>query len=288
MIESLTLTNVLSGHSFNFNDDNCPLQVWTMDVDLRSDDRERPLEHGLYPSYTYYGRRVFHGEGQLLDDTPTGYMQRRLALQSALMLPPRAGIREPFQLDMRYAGIQPSLRSMCTLDSYPELPMAVPNWSLTDFLISLKSFDPIIYSAQTLLTTAQTPAIIPGVAFPLTFPIAFFGTTGSTVLSTNSGNITTYPTATIYGPVTNPRLYNVTKDQILRFDGLILNTGDSVTIDFKNRVAISSSGGNLYGSITNDSVFWTLDPGDTQWTFTADAAASPSHTDMTWNDAYML
>jgi hypothetical protein len=288
MIETLTVTNVLSGRSFTFNDDNCPLNQWTMDIDLRSEDRERPMEHGLYPSYTYYGRRIYHGEGALLDDTPTGYMQRRLALQSALILPPRAGIREPFQLDMRYAGIVPSLRAMCTLDSAPELPMAVPNWSLTEFFISFKAFDPIIYSAQTLSTTANTPVITAGVAFPLTFPIAFFGTSGSAVLSTNNGNILTYPTVTIYGPITNPRLFNVAKNEIMRFDGLILNAGDAVTVDFKDRVALSSAGGNAYGSITNDSTFWTLDPGDNQWTFTADAAASPSRAVMTWNDAYML
>ena len=288
MIETLTLTNLVNSNSFVFNDDNCPLNQWTMDVDLRSEDRERPLEHGLYPSYTYYGRRIFHGEGALLDDTPTGYMTRRLQLQSALILPPRSGFREPFQLDMRYAGIVPTLRSYCTLDAYPELPMATPNWSLTEFFISLKSFDPVMYDATTYSTTAPTPAIVPGVSFPLTFPILFFGTTAATVLSHNSGNILTYPTVTIYGPVTNPRIYNIAKDEIVRLDGLILNNGDAVTVDFKDRTAISSAGGNTYATITNDSTFWTLDPGDNQWTFTADAAASPSRAVMTWNDAYML
>lgn len=288
MIETITVTNVVNGNSFPFNDDNCPLNLWTMDVDLRSEDRERPQEHGLYESYTYYGRRIFHGEGALLDNNPTAYMQRRLALHSALLLPPRNGVRAPLRLDVRMAGIQPTLRSYCTLDGYPELPMAVPNWSLTDFLISLKSFDPIMYDAQTLSTTAGTPSQTSGVAFPLLFPVQFFGSSGSTQLSHNSGNIPTYPTATIYGPVTNPRLYNIAKDQILRFDGLILNNGDAVTVNFKDRVALSSAGGNVYGVITDDSTFWTLEPGDTQWTFTADAAASPSKAVLTWNDAYML
>lgn len=288
MIETITLTNLVNSQSFVFNDDNCPLNMWTMDVDLRQEDRERPLEHGLYPSYTYYGKRLFHGEGALLDDTPTGYMQRRLQLHSALVIPPRSGVRAPYRLDMRYAGIVPTLRAFATLDSYPELPMAVPNWSLTEFFISLKSFDPLLYDAAQRSTTATTPSIVPGGSFPLTFPIHFFGSTGSTQLSTNGGNIVTYPTATIYGPVTNPRLYNVTKNEIVRFDGLILGSGDAVTVDFKERVAISSAGGNLYGSITNDSTFWTLEPGDTQWTFTADAAASPSRAVLTWNDAYML
>ena len=288
MIELITVTNVVSGNSFTFNDDNCPMQLWTMDVDLRSEDRERPLEHGLYPSYTYYGRRIFHGEGALLDDNPTAYMQRRLALHSALILPPKAGIREPYQLDLRLAGIGPTLRSYCTLDGYPELPMEVPNWSLTTFMISLKSFDPIMYDASQQQISAPTPVITFGNSFALTFPITFTGSSPTTVLAHNSGNIPVYPTVVITGPVTNPHVSNDDKDQALMFDGLILNDGDSATVDFKARTALDNSGGNLYGALTNDSVFWTLDPGNTHISFTADDAASPANAVIKWNDAYML
>jgi hypothetical protein len=264
------------------------MQLWTMDVDIRSEDRERPQEHGLYPTYTYYGRRIFHGEGQLLGNDPVSYMQRRLALHSALILPPKSGVRSPLRFDMRFAGIIPSLRTYGTLDGYPELPMAVPNWGLTDCLVSFKSFDPIMYDAQPSTAVAPAPSVVTGAPFPLMFPVDFVESSGTDTIATNNGNIATYPIITISGPVTNPRLMNIDKDQTLRFDGLILNSGDSITVDFKQRIALTNSGGNIYGSITDDSTFWSLEPGDTTFRYTADRAASPSQAVLTWNDAYML
>lgn len=288
MIRELTVVNTINGSSFTFNDDNCPTQLWTMDVDMRSEDRERPLEHGLYETYSYYGRRIFHGEGQLLGNNVTDYMTRRLSMQRALIIPPRSGIRAPLRLDLKFDGIGDLLQSYGTLDSYPELPMAVPNYALTDYMVSLKSFDPIIYSAAVGTAFLPAPLISTGAPFPLVFPVDFSASSGTDGLANNGGNISTYPRAVISGPVTNPSLTHVGKNQTLRFDGLILNSGDSVTVDFKQRVALSSSGGNFYGTITSDSTFWTLEPGDNTFRFTADRASSPSATVLYWNDAYML
>lgn len=288
MIVSVVATNVVSGASFAFNDDNCPMQLWTMDVDIRADDRERPLEHGLYPTYTYYGKRIFHAEGQLLGNNAAEYMQRRMDLHRALILPPKSGVREPIRLDFVFDGITDKLRSFCTLDGYPELPMSSDHWALTDFMVSFKSFDPIVYSSVQRTATLPAPSITTGAPFPLVFPIDFFASTGTDGLATNGGNVPTYPTATITGPVTNPRLTNLDKNQVLRFDGLVLNSGDSIIVDFKERVALSSAGGNFYGTITSDSDFWTLEPGDNTFRFTADRAASPSTATIHWNDAYML
>jgi len=271
-----------------FNDDNCPMQVWTMDVDMRGEDRERPLEHGLYETNTYYGRRIFHAEGQLLGDNAGAYMQRRLDLHNALIIPPRSAIRAPLRLDMQFDGIGPLLQSYCTLDGYPELPMAVPNYALTDYMVAFKSFDPVIYSATQRSAVLPAPTVTTGAPFPLVFPVDFSASSGSDGLATNSGNITTYPRAVITGPVTNPRLTNLDKNETLRFDGLILNGGDSVTVDFKQRVALSSAGGNFYGTITSDSSFWTLEPGDNTFRFTADRASAPSNVILYWHDAYML
>lgn len=288
MIQSVTAVNTINGSAFSFNTDNCPMQTWTMDVDLRQEDRERPLEHGLYESYTYYGRRTFHGEGQLLGDNATNYMTRRMDMQRALIIPPRTGIRSPIRLDLQFDGLGDLLRSYCTLDGYPELPMAVPNYALTDFMVSFKSFDPILYTAAQRSASIPAPTIATGAPFPLIFPIDFSSSSGTDGLARNNGNITTYPQAVITGPVTNPVLININTDETLRFDGLILNSGDSITVDFKQRVAISSSGGNFYGTITSDSVFWTLEPGDTTFRYTADRASAPSTLTLYWYDAYML
>lgn len=288
MINQVVVVNQINGASFSFNEDNCPMQTWTMDVDMRTEDRERPLEHGMYETYSYYGRRIFHGEGQLLGDNATNYMSRRMDMQKALIIPPRTGVRAPLRLDLTFDGIGDKLQSYCTLDSYPELPMAVPNYALTDFLISLKSFDPVLYSATQRSAILPAPVITTGAPFPLVFPVDFSASSGSDGLATNSGNITTYPRAFITGPITNPQLTHVEKNQSLRFDGLILNSGDSITVDFKQRVALSSAGGNFYGSITPDSIFWALEPGDNTFRFTADRASAPSTLVMYWNDAYML
>lgn len=288
MINTVTVVNTINGASFSFNDDNCPMQLWSMDVDLRQEDRERPLEHGLYESYTYYGKRIFHGEGQLLGDNATNYMSRRMDMHKALIIPPRTNVRAPLRLDLTFDGIGEMLQSYCTLDTYPELPMAVPNYALTDWMASFKSFDPVIYSAITRTASVPAPIITTGAPFPLIFPVDFSEATGTDGLATNNGNITTYPKIVITGPVTNPRLINIDKNETLRFDGLILNGGDAVTVDFKQRVALSSAGGNFYGTITSDSVFWTLEPGDNTFRYTADRAASPSTATLYWNDAYML
>lgn len=288
MINTVTAVNTINGASFSFNDDNCPMQVWTMDVDLRQEDRERPLEHGLYESYTYYGKRVFHGEGQLLGDTPTGYMQRRMDMHRSLIIPARTGIRAPIRLDLTFDGIGDVLQSYCTLDTYPELPMGIDYYAITDWMVAFKSFDPVIYSSVQRSAVVPAPVISTGAPFPLVFPVDFSEASGTDGLATNNGNISTYPKIVITGPVTNPRLINIDKNQTLRFDGLILNSGDSVTVDMKQRVALSSAGGNFYGTITSDSSFWSLEPGDNTFRYTADRASAPSQAILYWNDAYML
>lgn len=288
MILTATVTNLWNGAQFTFNDDTAPTENWTMDVNLRTEDRDRPLEHGQYESYTYYGSRIFHAEGKLIGSDAGNYMQNRIALHNALILPSRAAMRAPLQLDLQFYGVNQPLRSYCTLDSYPELPMTTDYWAITDYLVSFKAFDPLIYGSQQHSAQLSAPVITTGAPFPLIFPVSFFEATGTDGLATNSGNIPTYPLFTITGPVTNPRIMNVTTGEALRFDGLVLNAGDEVTVDFKQRVAISSAGGNFYGTITSDSDFWQLAPGDTTFRYTADKAASPSTATLYWYDAYML
>ena len=104
-----------------------------------------------------------------------------------------------------------------------------------------------------------------GFSFPFSFPISF-GTVGTQITISNSGNVETPILIYFYGEVVNPTVQNLTTDEEISIiqtipdgDILIINTA------FGEKSVLILSGGeynNAFEYVDPDSVFWKLKPGD--------------------------
>jgi hypothetical protein len=130
-----------------------------------------------------------------------------------------------------------------------------------------------------------------GLMFPFTFPFDFVDPTspGANVFF-NAGDVLTWPTITIIGPVTNPVIRNLTTGDALGFDSLTLLAGETVVIDtyeetvFKNGDPYQSLDGALD---IETSTFWHMLPGDNVISL-GGSAPDPAVTRalVTWQDSY--
>lgn len=143
-------------------------------------------------------------------------------------------------------------------DATPFEPVAPLDWDEWSVVTPFRLIapDPTWYDP-----TAVTVAFVPDpptdeLAFPITFPIVF---ASSPVLDSNlvisyEGTWATYPTITITGPVTNPKITNVTTGEYIELDYTV-SSGETVTITlgFGEKTVENQSGDNLIGSVTPES-----------------------------------
>jgi len=111
-----------------------------------------------------------------------------------------------------------------------------------------------------------------GFSFPFSFPLSF-GTVGTQLTISNSGNVDTPVLIYFYGEVVDPVMQNLTTDEDITIDGTI-DDGDILIINtaFGEKSVLILSGGeytNAFEYVDPDSVFWKLQPGDNVVRYTA-------------------
>lgn len=296
MIESARFTNI-NGTFIDFNDFNVPFEQFTTEVSMRMTEREKSQQHGLYPSNTYLGKRIFHCEGDILDNTSAGYWQRRMQMIGALV--PRPHIdRKAGDLSILFSGFSESLTSECTLDGWPELPLVALSPSAGKYNINLKAFDPRMYGGwQSVDLAYGVPENLGGRTYNKTFDVTYAvgGATPSQayIAQSSLSNIETFPRVTFYGPVTNPFVSFQRSDGrvfIMTLTGVTLaDIADTAVVDFLTRTAIRGNGTNLYNTTVGGD--WSAIeplPLTTVVRYGGSAGSFPSHAVVAWRNAYMI
>lgn len=294
MIISAKYTNV-NGSIVDLNDDDIPFNRFTTEVDVRMTEREKSQQHGIYPSNTYLGKRLFHCEGDLFAATSYEYMQRRLALVGAFLPRPHFGFKHSGVLDILWDGIPEHLTSDCTIDGWPELPLEGGNAARSSFLVNLKSFDPRMYGAlNTVNIDYNASENLGGLTFNFTFPFNFAsGAAGiNDVTIINAGNIETYPVVDFIGPCVDPQLILTRSDgttHYFKLLGVSLGPGETATADFLRRTVTRSDGANLY-NYAIDSDWWAIEspPITNVVRFAIASGAAPAKAVLKWRNAYMI
>lgn len=105
----------------------------------------------------------------------------------------------------------------------------------------------------------------------------------------NAGNIDSpHMSAIITGPGTTFTI----QDDADTTKKLVVNTtltgGQTMTIDWRQRTIVRSGGVNLYSSLSADSVWWELEPGNTSVEFLVGSGSTgATEMDFTWRSAWM-
>lgn len=137
---------------------------------------------------------------------------------------------------------------------------------------------------------ASTTRTLPGTGFlvPFTAPFTLGGSTAGTVRVTNAGSVAAPWTGRLEGPLTDPVLTNLSTGERLAFTangGLTLAAGEFVDLASDGRSVLLAGTADRRLTLSLDSRWWSVAPGETDIELTADAGSGTFA--VTWRSAWI-
>lgn len=163
-----------------------------------------------------------------------------------------------------------------------DVPMDNPRHSTfaIDFLAHSRFIES--YSAASLTINPLTRG---GFILPVVLPISFAEGSGGEGSATNNGDEPAYPIITLDGPLTNPRLENVTTGAFMALT-LTIGVGEQVVIDMGERTIVQGGVTNRMSTKSSDSSFWALPAGLSEIRLTTGVAGEGGQAVLSWRHAY--
>ena len=167
------------------------------------------------------------------------------------------------------------------------LPLEPAYWhDWVTAIVELWAGDPVIYSDVEYGGATVLPEASDGLEFDVVFPIEFGDVgSGGVIFATNDGSWPADVVVRIDGPVTDPRVENVTTGQVLEFD-IDLAAGEYLILDSRARTVMLNGTASRYSTLTDESRWWRLQPGPNEITFRA-ATATAATMSLTWRSSWI-
>jgi hypothetical protein len=282
----------LNNYSFAFNGfvfggAGSPFQITQVDgleslPTLRVQDANRGYLDGMFSGRDFLGGRTITIQMLILSGNGLTAFQNFNNLQSNLN-PQQTGTT-PLQFQLSPAGslqyVNARVRGRKSIID--------PEYTYGFIKAEYEFFcpDPRYYDNTTQLQTMiyATPL---GRTYDRTYNLTFGGgsnTSSATV--TNSGWTNTYPLLTIYGPVVNPIVGNLTTNNALNFNYTMVQS-DVITVDLQYRT-ILLNGTPARNLLLGSSSWFPAIPGDNQFYFYGTGTAvGITNSTVQWNNAYI-
>jgi hypothetical protein len=126
---------------------------------------------------------------------------------------------------------------------------------------------------------------------PWVLPLAIGLTTySSNGTINNAGDLPAYPTITITGPITTPRITNSTTGEYIELSGINLSTvNDSVILTYdQDSIALTQAGNSIFNSLTSGSTLFTISPGTNSLTLTGATVGTGATATVSINSTWAL
>lgn len=150
--------------------------------------------------------------------------------------------------------------------------------------------DPYWYAVDELSADAALVEASGGLSFPATAPFTFgAGSTGNVIIATNPGTAPAPWTATLTGPITNPRVVNESTGALLELSaggGLDLLVGQTLELDSAQRSILLNGEASRYDRLSRASRWWSLPP-ESSTTFRLAGLAGSGAMTVRWRGAYL-
>ncbi len=293
----------LNPYSFAFNDfvfggGDSPYQILSVDgledlPSIRVQDDNRGYVDGMFTGRDFLSGRNLIITIQVLGASGASMTTNLNALQNAL-IPQQAGTgvlnfqipgsnlqRVNARVRRRAVTINPDFtygRATATYEFF------CPDPRRYDETLNTRDLAVSVAVTGRTYDRVYTAAAIPG-QNPNATGMSFGGGVSTNNLITNNGNVTTYPTITIYGPAINPVITNTTTNQ-----GLIINysmaTTDIIVIDTDFR-SVTLNGVSRRAILDNSSSWFGADPGNSYYNFNATGTNASTSCVVSWRSAYI-
>jgi hypothetical protein len=250
---------------------------------LTTADRQRLRRHGLIPGDDFANGRTVVISLEISDEAGVDFDTAVTALMAATA---PGSDEQPlvFQIPgvagggKRQLMARPRRRSLpIGRDFYYKLPVAQIEFECTN---------PRILNRTLETATTSLPTAAGGLNFNLTFNASFGATSTSGLLNlTNQGTFDAPPQIRFDGPVTNPRVENLTQDKRLQLD-ITLAAGEFLLLDAEARTVLLNGTASRYNTLTTTSEWFDLQPGSNSLAFQASTPSSATIT-ISWRSAWV-
>lgn len=236
--------------------------------DVASADFARDAAHGSDAGTDLARDRVVTIAGEIFEATEADMAAALSSFRDAFTITSSVA-----ELAWQHPGEDPRvIFARCRRRSIPTnlaRSLGAPVWT-----VQLVATDPLIYSATE--SEASTSRTVPGTGFlvPFTAPFTLGAATAGTVRLTNAGSVAAPWTARLEGPLTDPVLTNLSTGDRLSFTangGLTLAAGEYVDLASDGRSVLLAGTADRRLTLSLDSRWWSLPPGDTDIELAADA-----------------
>ncbi|RMH71870.1 MAG: hypothetical protein D6683_14265 [Actinomyces sp.] len=251
---------------------------------VRSSDVETLRRHGLHPGDDFVGGRVVTVTLEVDGGADAATLTSRMATLAAALRPGQDESALVFQLPGVAGG---GRRRLLVRPRRVAVPVNLQRvYGLPEVVAQFAATDPRIYDDTQSTDSTSLPTSGTGLTWPLTWPLNWgaVGTSGS-IFATNAGNFEAPVTIRLDGPVTNPRIENVTVGRTIELD-ITLNAGEYLEIDTQARTVLLGGTASRYSSLTTTSQWWDLAPGTNEVRFRASTPTAATMT-LTWRSAWL-
>lgn len=231
---------------------------------------------GGYVSSQFYAKRFVTITGWINASTCEENEEMRAALLEAM------AIRELLPVFIRtFTG------NYYLLEAYPlDLQMDITSAKVSEFKIDLVAPSPFLFDGgdgtdpdSGWIEQTIFKYIGGGYVTPYSLPVQWAPGTTPTVI-TNTGDSYIYPQIILQDGWTNPQILNITENLFIELD-ITTTTGDEIIIDMQRRT-ITLNGGNILATMTADSSWWGLRPGNNTIQLTSDGGSDPDEATIRW------
>jgi hypothetical protein len=274
-------------NNFVFGGQGSPYQVTSVTglegpPPLRVQDSDRGYQDGMFTGRDFLSGRQITVNILTLSGNGNS-AQTNFNLLQASLLPQQNGT-SPLQFQLSSAAglqiINARVRSgMTQID--PDFTFGYIKSQYTFFAPNPLYFDNALQSASV------SPSAIGGRTYNRTYPLTYpAGSQTGSVIVNNAGTTATYPTLTLFGPVTNPTIGNQTSGGALNFN-YTMGASDVFIIDLYNRT-ILLNGVPARNLLLGSSTWFNAAPGSSQFYFTGSGYTfGTTSAIVQWQNAYL-
>lgn len=250
--------------------------------DIRLSSHVRSGDDGIYVTNSYFGERRISIEGIIykISSTADYEAKRKTLIQGLTRTKNNNGTLTKKVLRFTTEDNE----EFRVLVEVVKVRVNRTHATVAEFFIDLIAHTPFI---EAYGATEETVTLYEGggAVVPFILPIALEAGEGGQISATNNGLAPAWPIIVLNGPLTNPRIDNITTGRWLALT-LSMVAGDIVTIDTYNKTIVQGGSTNRIDKLSGDSKWWWLEPGANTLRLTSTVSGEAGSASVTFRDAW--
>lgn len=286
-------------NQITFNDDSGTIfyrltDRYPIQRDLRQFDIPLPEGMGVADYQTLIGRTNYVLEGKMYPNAETDYSTGSKALRKLanLQIEQADSGADQGYVPYKFADNDGTPKQINLKVLYVDLRERSRNGLKLPFRLYCKIKYPVIVAqTQTSATIGDSTATVSGSSnLPWILPKVVGKTSYSsngTII--NAGDLPTYPSITITGPINRPKVTNSTTSEYLEVDVNLASSSDSLIVTYdQDTVSITQAGNSKYDKLTSGSKLFKIASGTNNLTLTGSTVGSGANATISIQSAWPL